>query len=250
MAAARSQARTGSGLYSHVVDVIGQQIIDGDHPAGSILLADQLCEELSVSRSVIREAIRTLSSMGLVEARPQVGTRVLPRSSWDLLNPHVVNWREQGPGYLEQMGQLLELRLGLEHTAAGLAAQRINAEEAATILQRAHEMRQALAAHDARSFFVADADFHRRFLEGTQNEIIGQLADTVGATLNARSRDNRPGMHDLSEEAVDLHVKLAEALVARDVSNAQAFALRLVQLTLTDFERDHAGVLPKSRPAP
>jgi len=238
---ARYRARIGSGLYAHVVDVVGQEIINGDLPAGTIIFAEQLCERLSVSRSVVREGIRTLSSMGLVEARPQVGTRVLPSTSWDLLNPYVVKWRGQGPGYLEQMKQLLELRLGLEHAAAGLAAKHLPAEQGQEILARAHDMRDAMAEQNARKFFEADAAFHRIMLEGTENAVIAQLADTIGATLDARSQDTRPGMLDLSGEAVEKHIRLAEALVARDASAAQRLALELVQLTLDDFERTHEG---------
>lgn len=233
---AKYRARIGSGLYAHVVDVLGQEIIDGVIAPGEIVYADQLCERLGVSRSVVREGIRTLSSMGLVEARPQVGTRVLPQSSWDLLNPYVVKWRGQGPAYAAQMKQLLELRLGIEHAAAGLAAQRITAENATEILQHALVMQQAFLDHDARKFFEMDASFHRLLLEGTDNAVMAQLADTIGATLDARGHDTRPGMHDITAESVANHVRLAEALVARDVESAQRVALALVERTLKEFE--------------
>src|SRR5690625_341784 len=114
--------RVGTGLYAQVVDVLGREIVNGDIEPGTIVYADQLCERLGVSRSVIREGVRTLSSMGLVEARPQVGTRVLPPEHWDLLNPYVVTLRREGPGYVNQMKELLVLRLGIEHATAGLAA--------------------------------------------------------------------------------------------------------------------------------
>lgn len=235
----RYRSRIGTGLYAHVVDVVGQEIINGDIPAGSVVFADQLCERLGVSRSVVREGIRTLSSMGLVEARPQVGTRVLPQSSWDLLNPYVVKWRGQGPGYVEQMKQLLELRLGIEHAAAGLAAQRITSENAQLILEHAIAMRVAYENHDARGFFERDSSFHRILLQSTENAVMAQLADTIGATLDARGNDTRPGMHDITGESVQNHILLAEALVARDVDRAQEMALTLVARTLQEFEAMH-----------
>lgn len=238
---APKRPRGGSGLYAHVVEVLGQEIIDGDLPEGTIVFAEQICERLSVSRSVVREGMRTLSAMGLVEARPQVGTRVLPQSNWDLLNPYVVKWRAKGSNYLDQMVQLLELRLGLEHVAAGLAAQRLEPEHARAILGYAHEMRDAFDKNDARRFFVADAEFHRGILEGTQNAVIAQLASTVAATLDTRANDTRPGMHDLYTDAVERHIQLGEALVARDAEVAQALALDLVELTLADFQLTLAG---------
>jgi DNA-binding FadR family transcriptional regulator len=200
------RSRIGSGLYAHVVDALGQEIIDGRLPAGTIVFADQLCERLGVSRSVVRESLRTLGSMGLLEARPQVGTRVLPPNRWDLLNPHVVKWRAQGPDYLVQMHQLLELRLGIEQAAAGLAATRMSRAAARRVLEAGLEMRQALETGDARTFFDADVTFHRLLLEGTDNAVIAQLADTIGVVLRVRGTDPRPGMHDMSLESVERHL--------------------------------------------
>lgn len=237
----RYPQRVGTGLYAQVVDVLGREIVNGDMEPGSIVYADQLCERLGVSRSVIREGIRTLSSMGLVEARPQVGTRVLPPENWDLLNPYVVTWRGEGPGYVVQMKELLELRLGIEHAAAGLAAARIDDDAAQEILQRARAMESAYLANDARRFFDMDSEFHRLLLESSKNNVIAQLADTISATLDARGRDTRPGMHTITEASVQNHIQLAEALVARDVTLAQRKALDLVELTLEEFESIHSA---------
>ena len=226
----------GSGLYAHVVDVLGQEIIDGELPVGSLIFADQLCERLGVSRSVVREGVRTLSSMGLVDARPQVGTRVLPPASWDLLNPHVVKWRSQGPDYVSQMRQLLELRLGIEQVAARLSCERMSDEEAELTLAAALAMRTALDRNDGRAFFEADADFHRLLLEGTSNAAFAQLADTIGAALHVRAGDGRPGMHNFSAESVTRHVEVARALVDRDSAKAQAAVVLLVEATLQEFQ--------------
>lgn len=232
---ARSRARIGTGLYAHVVEVIGQEIIDGVLPTGTIVFADQICERLGISRSVVRESMRTLSSMGLVEARPQVGTRVLPDTHWDLLNPYVVKWRAQGRDYAEQMRQLLELRLGLEQTAARLAAERISPENAHQILLAARAMGEAFDAENSRDFFEADATFHRILLEGTGNAVIAQLADTIGAVLTMRGNDPRPGVHYMTRESVERHITLAESLISGDSTQAQALALQLVEATLLEF---------------
>ncbi|SFN85459.1 FadR/GntR family transcriptional regulator [Mycetocola miduiensis] len=229
------RSRIGSGLYERVVEILGQEIINGEIPVGGLVFADQLCERLGVSRSVVRESIRTLSSMGLVEARPQVGTRVQPSSNWDLLNPYVVKWRSQGPDYVHQMKELLELRLGIEQAAARLAAERIAPGDAAGLLETANGMKRALEKKDTRGFFDADAAFHRLLLEGTENAVIAQLADTIGAALEVRGGDTRPVMHAMSEKAVEHHVALAQALVDGDSAKAQAEALLLVEGTLKEF---------------
>ena len=232
----RSRSRVGNGLYAHVVEELGQRIIDGDMPAGAIVFAEQLCDQFGVSRSVVRESLRTLSSMGLLEARPQVGTRVLPSTKWDLLNPYVVKWRAQGPDYVQQMRQLLELRLGIEQAAARLASARMSPDDAQRILRAGLDMQTAFENNDTRAFFDADAAFHRLLLEGTDNAVIAQLADTIGVVLRVRGNDSRPGMHYLTMESVQRHLDLAQALVDGDSAQAQASAVSIVEGTLHEFE--------------
>lgn len=242
------RSRMGSGLYGHVVDVLGQEIINGTLPVGSLIFADQLCERLGVSRSVVREGVRTLSSMGLVDARRQVGTQVLPPSSWDLLNPQVVRWRSQGPDYVSQMQQLLELRLGIEQVAARLSCERMSAEEAELTLAAALAMRTAMDRSDSRGFFEADADFHRLLLEGTGNAAFAQLANTIGAALYVRADDGRPGMHNVTAESVTRHVGVARALVDRDSARAQAAVVLLVEATIQEFQQLVADLNPSDPP--
>jgi len=233
---ARNRSRIGSGLYAHVFEVLGQEIINGALPVGSIIFAEQISERFGVSRSVVRESLRSLASMGLLESRPQVGTRVQPRDHWDLLNPHVVHWRGQGHDYMVQMRELLELRLGLEQVAARLASQRIAPENVQAMIDAAARMDAAYhETHDLRAFFDADAQFHRILLEGTGNPVIAQLSDTIGATLHARAMDTRPGMHDLTLASVHHHRKLAEAIAAGDAEAAAAEARALVEDTLAEF---------------
>jgi DNA-binding FadR family transcriptional regulator len=236
-ATGRHRSRAGTGLYGSLVDLIGQEIIDGDLPVGTIVQADQLGERFGVSRSVVREAVRTLSSMGLVEARPQVGTRVLSKARWDLLNPHVVRWRARGGDYLLQMKELLELRLGVEQAAAGFAAKRMSAHEAEQLLASARQMRVAFVDGEPHRFFTLDIEFHRRLLNGSGNVVLAQLAETIAATLDARRRDKRPGMDVMTSESIDHHVRLAQAIVRGSSDTAERLARRLVSHTLAEFDR-------------
>lgn len=234
--ASRHRSRVGSGLYAHVFQALGQEIIDGTLPIGSIVFAEQISERFGVSRSVVRESLRSLASMGLLESRPQVGTRVQPRERWDLLNPHVVHWRSQSRDYRVQMRELLELRLGLEQAAARFASERISDEQAVALVASADAMASAVHdTHDLRAYFDADAQFHRLLLEGTANPVIAQLSDTIGATLHARAMDSRPGMHDVTETSIETHRELALAIQARDGEAAERLARLLVSDTLDEF---------------
>lgn len=232
---ARRHTRLGSGLYAHVVNALGQSIIDGTMPAGQVVIADQLVEELDVSRSVVREGLRTLSSMGLIEARPQVGTRVLPMQRWDLLNPQVVNWRAQSKHQHIQMLQILEFRLGIEPAAARLAAQRISDDDADELVNAAQAMGAAFEVDDRPRFFTADANYHRLILEGSDNPVIAQFADTVEATLHSRTRDARAESLELNALSLQRHVDLAQAIRQRDSEGSERLAREIIDETLREY---------------
>ncbi|MEO7221708.1 MAG: GntR family transcriptional regulator, partial [Devosia sp.] len=74
-----------------VVDDLGLAIVSGQRAEGSLLPGDfELLERFGVSRTVLREALKTLAAKGMVQARARVGTRVRPRSSWNLFDPDVL----------------------------------------------------------------------------------------------------------------------------------------------------------------
>lgn len=231
----RVGSRMSSGLYGETVELLGQQIVDGTIPPDSKLLAEQICNELGISRPVVREAVRTLAAMGLVESRPQIGTKVLPPSEWDLLNPYVVRWRARGPEYRQQMYELLELRLGIEPNAATLAAQRISPESAAELVDLGERMRKMMLEGRPREYFDLDAEFHAHILKASGNAVIAQLADIIAETLNARGLDTRPDMLNMTEQSIGYHLQLAAAIAAGDASAARKQAEYLVEHTLSEF---------------
>ncbi|TRY20213.1 FadR family transcriptional regulator [Tessaracoccus rhinocerotis] len=233
----RRVTRMGSGLHGQIVNTLGQEIIDGSAATGSLMNADELVERFGVSRSVVREALRTLGSLGLVEARPQVGTRVLPPEAWDLLSPQVVTWRARGLQYESQLRELLELRHGVESSAAELAARRASDESGTQLVELAAHMRAAFEAGNADQFYAHDAEFHRLVLKSAGNIVIAQLAETISAAFNAR-RNNRssPGAHTVSAEAVAQHEELANAIRGRDERGANQAVRDLVLHSIRELE--------------
>lgn len=238
----RRQARAGSisgmDLHARVVEDVGQRIVNGELAAGDIIFAEQLCESLQISRSVVREGLRTLGSLGMVQSRPQRGTRVQPLSHWDLLSPYVIRWRGQGPHHVQQMSELLELRLGIERAAAYFATSRMAADEIEVMAQAAADMRAAFDANDMFGFFRSDAELHRAMLEGSGNPVIAQFGDTVSAQLALRgaagARSYTP--HGISRASVDRHVALVEAITRGDRDAATALAEQIIVATIAEVE--------------
>src|SRR5580765_4649539 len=83
----RSLTYPRRGLHGEVVHTIGVQIVGGElKPGDPLPPEDELIADLAVSRTVLREAVRVLAAKGLVEARPKTGTRVRPRTAWNVLD--------------------------------------------------------------------------------------------------------------------------------------------------------------------
>lgn len=172
-------------IHARVVDWLGRQIVSGQLASGAQLPNEaELAAQLSVSRGGVREAVKALAAKGLVEARPRLGTRVLPRDQWNLMDRDVIDWHGANaePGFL---GDLLELRLMVEPGAAQLAAERASAEQIAALeLAYAGMEENASRLPEAEDAFVeADLIFHLTVLRSSGNELIEQLGRLLEAGL-------------------------------------------------------------------
>ncbi len=117
------------GLHDALLTRLGHDLVTGAIPAGAVLTMEQLEDRYGVSRTVVREVIKVLQSLGVVTSRRRVGITVQPEHAWEALSPLLVQWRLDGPGQLDQLREISELRHGIEPVAAGLAAQRATPEQ-------------------------------------------------------------------------------------------------------------------------
>ena len=101
-------------LHQGVLERLGPDIITGTYPPGHVLTLERLCSDFAVSRTVAREVVQVLSSMGLVESRRRTGVTVRPAQYWNVFDPSVIRWRLAGPERGSQLRQLTELRAAIE----------------------------------------------------------------------------------------------------------------------------------------
>ncbi len=125
------------GLHTHVLETLGLEISSGQCPPGSVLRTDELARRFDVSRTVIREVVRVLESMHLVESRRRVGVTVRPAATWNVYDPQVIRWRLAGADRPRQLRSLTVLRSAIEPVAASLAARHATAEQCAELTERA-----------------------------------------------------------------------------------------------------------------
>ena len=116
--------------HAKVVEQLGLSIVGGRFGIGEPLPGDtELEAEYGVSRSVLREAMKTLAAKGLVIAKSRVGTRVTDRCHWNLIDEDVLRWHFRTGVTREFIDHLYDVRLVLEPAAAGFAAMRATAED-------------------------------------------------------------------------------------------------------------------------
>ena len=93
---------TQRGLDGLIASDIARKIFSGQLTPGTVLPAEvDLCEQLGVSRTALREALKLVSSKGLLESRPKTGTRVRARSDWNILDVQLLEWLSGMEGTLE-----------------------------------------------------------------------------------------------------------------------------------------------------
>jgi DNA-binding FadR family transcriptional regulator len=207
-------------LHARVVDDLGEAIIAGRLTEGAIIDLSLVEQRLGVSRSVVREALRVMANLGLVEARHKVGTRVLPRSQWNLLHPQVITWRAGAADGDAQLRDLLQLRLAVEPLAARLAAGHLDPAELETLQHACNELNAAARSRDRERFLSADELFHATILSNCGNEIVARFQLVIRAALQARQHESRSMVTEQTPRSLALHRRLARALQGTAGSDA------------------------------
>jgi GntR family transcriptional regulator, galactonate operon transcriptional repressor len=184
-------------------------------PGEGLPNTQDLSAELGVSRSALREAIKVLGAKGMLEVKPRTGTRVLPRSRWNLMDPELLGWC--GPSLdPDLVRSLLECRQLIEPGAAALAAQRASTAQLATIEAALERMAQAPSLDER---VEADLDFHVAVLRASGNLFLAQWGLTVSSVLLAAFRLST-GASNSYDVAFSAHRDIVEAIRLRDSGGA------------------------------
>ncbi|MCQ9133472.1 FadR/GntR family transcriptional regulator [Streptomyces hilarionis] len=225
----------GRGLHGRVLDALGPAITAGEYPPGSVLRTDELAQRFDVSRSVMREAVRVLESMHLVESRRRVGVTVRPRAEWNVYDPQVIRWRLAGADRPHQLRSLTVLRSAVEPVAAGLAATHATAEQCAELTRCALGMVATSRGRRLQEYLVHDVAFHRVVLAASGNEMFARLGDVVAEVLAGRTH-HEVMFEDPDPAAVTLHVQLAEAVREGDPMRAERLTREITVGALQELD--------------
>src|SRR5262249_4340855 len=109
--------------HDHIAEILGTEILQGIHAPGRNMPPEaELIERFQVSRTVLREVMKTLAAKGFVASKTRIGTRVLDPGNWNYFDADVLAWRVRIGLDDEFRLSLTEVRQAIEAVAAGLRA--------------------------------------------------------------------------------------------------------------------------------
>jgi DNA-binding FadR family transcriptional regulator len=179
---APEKAPRGS-LHRAVAQDIGARILNGEFAPGTLLPNEaDWCRSFGVSRTAVREAIKMLMGKGLIISRPRIGSRVLPRAQWNLLDRDVLGWYVAAAKQSHFLAHMQQVREILEPETAALAAANHTAEQ----MQAIEEAYAAMAAAKTLAAWNdADVRFHFAILQAAGNELLVPLGLVIESALGS-----------------------------------------------------------------
>jgi DNA-binding FadR family transcriptional regulator len=202
-------------LHDSLLRTLGAAIVSGEYPPGQVITLDGVSARHKMSRSVVREVVRVLESMGMVESRRRVGVTVQPAHKWNVFDPRLIRWRLESGDRTAQLLSLSELRRGFEPAAAALAARRADPHQCRIMAAAVSDMVVHGRSGDLDAYLLADKIFHQTMLEASGNEMFRALNGVVAEVLAGRTHHGM--MPDIpNPAAIELHDEVARAIRLRD----------------------------------
>ncbi len=198
------------GDYKPLREVVSQYIreaiLEGKFEPGKRLMEVQLAEELGVSRTPIREAIRKLELEGLVIMVPRKGAYVAEISVNDMV-------------------EVLEIRGALEGLAASLAARRMTDQEIGELKEIFYQFKEYYLEKDVQGMIKKDVELHDKIFSCAANERLYQMSQNLREQVY-RFRVRYISEYNESKELLDGHEKIVEAIASRDEEKACSYGIK------------------------
>lgn len=192
-------------LRDLVFETLREAILDGHLPPGERLMEVQLAEELGVSRTPVREAMRRLELEGFIVMLPRRGAYVADMSSKDI-------------------AEVFEIRSALESLAAGLAAERITEQEMDELERQLHQVAEAVTEQNLEKLVEADTAFHDTLYRASRNERLVQIISNLREQIQ-RFRVQSLASPGRMGETLKEHQQIVEAIAQRDEALARELAV-------------------------
>lgn len=212
-------------LHVQVAREIARKILSGKVAENEIIPGEMmLCEQFKVSRTSLREAIKLLTSKGLLESKPKVGTRVTSRENWNFLDSQLLDWLIDIGDNEAVYRDFLSLRNALEPEAAALAAIHATAQQRILLSSTFQKMDNISKNFDLESWTEADMEFHRLIFLSTGNSFylpFGNVLCTMFKSFITHSSEK-------GSTCINEHRAIYSAIMAGDADKARQANIALL----------------------
>ncbi|MDA8068534.1 MAG: GntR family transcriptional regulator [Actinomycetota bacterium] len=212
MERAQVNFRSRVRLVDEVAEELRERIYAGDYPLGTKLHQEQLAEDLQISRTPLREALRVLESEGLLHSEPGRGVRVVPAD-------------------INKVSAAYQLREVLDGLAARLAAESRDADARAALADSLIDQRAALDPWVAADYTRENVRFHLALIALSGNEYLAAEAPIVRMTSQVFTPFALVEPQ-YAQRAVAQHERIIEAVIAGDGPTAERLARAHIRSTM------------------
>lgn len=216
----RFDSLTSETLSKRISRELLTSIVRGEILPGEALPSEEdLASQFDVSRPVVREAVKELAVLGLVESRQGRSTRVTSADDWNHFAPELLAARSEVGAVDDFLLELLELRRLIETGAAALAAVRASDDDIARM--GAQFERMAASVGDVERFTDADIAFHDALLAATGNHLLTRLIDMITPVLRFGRMISLERRADGPADSQEGHRRVLDAMRAGDPEAAR-----------------------------
>ena len=196
-----------------LAEKIAQRILTGEYVPGTILPGElELGEQFGVSRTAVREAVKTLTAKGMVLPRPRIGTRVLPQSNWNFLDQELLSWWMTEQNFNQVIEYFLVMRSSLEPQACLLAATMGTPEQKARLNTLMAEMVELKKKFNRERWIEVDMAWHEHVYEMSGNPFLTSFASLFHSIYHTY-------FTSITQDEVvklDLHQAIVDAILESD----------------------------------
>ncbi|MBZ0060368.1 MULTISPECIES: FadR/GntR family transcriptional regulator [unclassified Leclercia] len=208
-----------------LAEKLAQRILEGVYAPGSILPGElELGEQFGVSRTAVREAVKTLTAKGMVLPRPRIGTRVMPQGNWNFLDQELLSWWMTENNFQQVIEHFLVMRSSLEPQACLLAATLGTAEQKARLNTLMDEMVHLKKNFNRERWIDVDMAWHEHIYEMSGNPFLTSFASLFHSVYHTY-------FTSITQDEVvklDLHQAIVDAIQDSDGLRAMAASQALL----------------------
>lgn len=212
-------------LHVQVARQIARKILSGELQQREKLPSElELCKQFGISRTALRESTKLLTSKGLLESKPKVGTHIRERQFWHFLDPQLLEWIQDIEDTEPFLKQFLGLRKAIEPEACALAASNASIEQRKTLSILIQQMTVAAKEFDYATWGEVDHKFHQTIFLSTGNQFyipFGNILNTIFLQFIDKSAEG-------GRFCIDEHRAIYDAIMSGQPDQARFSSLNLL----------------------